>query len=162
MFGGALGAKFSIRWHSKLGLVGLMAVASAIQLGIVAAMAVYVSPLVLIFVFARNFPMALVHAPVRAAIAPRISRDQRATYLSLQGLSERIFFAILLLVLVAELQPGAPVDESTLLPILVSTLLTGVALLIALFLFSGSVYRIIKNSKTAEINHSNSEIRDVP
>jgi hypothetical protein len=162
MFGGALGAKLSIRWHSKLGLVGLIAVASAIQLGIVAAMAVIVSPLVLIFVFARNFPMALVHAPVRAAIAPRISRDQRATYLSLQGLSERIFFALLLLVLVAELQPGAPVDESTLLPILVSTLWTGVVLLAALFLFSGLIHRIIKNSKTAEIKTADSELRDVP
>ena len=160
MFGGALGAKLSIRWHSKLGLVGLMAVASAIQLGIVAAMAVFVSPLVLIFVFARNFPMALVHAPVRAAIAPRISRDQRATYLSLQGLSERIFFALLLLTLAAELQPGASVDESTLIPILSSTLWIGAALLVVLFLFSGSILRIIKDSKINEVSHS--ELRDSP
>ena len=162
MFGGALGAKFSIRLNSKLGLVGLMALACAIQLGIVAAMSIIVSPLVLVFVFARNFPMAMVHAPVRAAIAPRISRDQRATYLSLQGLSERIFFAMLLLTLAAELEPGVPVDQPTLLGILSSTLWIGVGLLIILFLFSNAIMRIINESKADKIDSTESELRDIP
>ncbi|NNC54123.1 MAG: hypothetical protein HKO07_00220 [Pseudomonadales bacterium] len=115
-----------------------------IQLGIVAAMAIAISPLVLALVCVRNFPMALVHAPVRAAIAPRIQRAQRATYLSLQGLSERLFFALLLLGLASGLEKGAPIAEMTLLGILTSTLWIGIATATLLFIFSGKIHRVLK------------------
>ncbi len=143
MFGGALGARLSISGQALLGLVGVIAVAAVIQLGIVVAMAVAISPLILLFISARNFPMALIHAPVRAAIAPRISRQQRATYLSLQGLSERLFFALLLLLLSVELQPGTAVNANALVTILNSTLWIGTALLLVLFLFSGRISKIL-------------------
>lgn len=145
MFGGAIGAKLSTQWHSRLGLVGLMALAMIIQLGIVAAMAVAISPIVALLICARNFPMAVVHAPVRAAIAPRISREQRATYLSLQGLSERLFFALLLLALATGLEKGASVDEPTLLSILTSTFWLGTAIAVALFLFYRRARAALKN-----------------
>jgi len=144
MFGGAIGARVSISLQSKLGLVGLLAVAMFIQTGIVAAMAIAVSPIALVLVCARNFPMSLVHAPVRAAIAPRITRTQRATYLSLQGLSERLFFALLLLGLASGLDKGAPVDETTLLDILTSTLWIGIAAALMLFVFSGKVRQVLR------------------
>ncbi len=144
MFGGAIGARASIAWQSKLGLIGVLAVAMLVQLGIVAAMAVAVSPLVLALVCGRNFPMALVHAPIRAAIAPRIQRAQRATYLSLQGLSERLFFALLLLGLATGLEKGAPIDESTLLGILTSTLWIGIAAALMLFIFSGRIRQLLR------------------
>lgn len=144
MFGGAIGARASISLQSKLGFVGLLAVAMFIQTGIVAAMAIAVSPVVLVLVCARNFPMSLVHAPVRAAIAPRITRAQRATYLSLQGLSERLFFALLLLGLASGLDQGAPVDEMTLLDILTSTLWIGIAAALMLFVFSGKVRQVLR------------------
>ena len=144
MFGGALGARASIAWQGRLGLVGLLALAMFIQLGIVAAMAVAISPLVLMLVSARNFPMSLVVAPVRSAIAPRITREQRATYLSLQGLSERLFFALLLLGLASGIQQGVPVDEPTLLRILSSTLWIGIAVAILIFLFSARVRQLLK------------------
>ena len=105
--------------------MGVLAVAMLLQLGIVAAMAFAASPAVLALVCLRNFPMALVHAPVRAAIAPRIERRQRATYLSLQGLAERLFFALLLLLLASELEPGAPIATATLTSILTSTVAIG-------------------------------------
>ncbi len=146
MFGGAIGARASISWQSKLGLVGVLAVAMFIQIGIVAAMAIAVSPMVLAFVCVRNFPMALVHAPVRAAIAPRISRQQRATYLSLQGLAERFFFAVLLLLLASGLDKGAPIEESTLATILTSTLWIGVASAVLLFLFAGRIRRVLASN----------------
>ncbi len=141
MFGGALGARVSIPCQTRFGFVGLLAIAMVIQLGIVAAMAAVLSPLVLALVFARNFPMALVHAPVRAAIAPRITREQRATYLSIQGLSERLLFALLLLGLSADLEPGAPVDEPVLRSILATTLWLGVAAALGLFAFAGRIQR---------------------
>ncbi len=147
MFGGALGARASISWQSKLGLVGVLAAASFIQLGLVAAMAIALSPAVLALVSLRNFPMALVHAPVRAAIAPRIRRQQRATYLSLQGLAERLFFALLLLGLAADLEPGAPIDEPTLLGILASTLWIGLASALLLFAFTGRIRQALGNSE---------------
>ncbi|MBT8436783.1 MAG: MFS transporter, partial [Gammaproteobacteria bacterium] len=150
MFGGAIGARASIAWQSKLGLIGVLAVAMLMQLGIVAAMAIAVSPLVLALVCARNFPMALVHAPVRAAIAPRIERGQRATYLSLQGLSERLFFALLLLGLASGLEKGAPIAESTLLGILTSTLWIGIGMAVALFIFAGRIQRVLKTSLQVE------------
>jgi len=76
-----------------------------------------------------------VHAPVRAAIAPRIERRQRATYLSLQGLAERLFFALLLLLLASGLERGAPISEPALTAILTYTLWIGVmaALLLSVF-----------------------------
>ena len=144
MFGGALGARASLAWQGRLGLVGLLALAMFIQLGIVAAMAVAISPLVLMLVSARNFPMSLVVAPVRSAIAPRISRGQRATYLSLQGLSERLFFALLLLGLASGIEQGVPVDEPTLLRILSSTLWIGIAAALLIFLFSARVRQLLK------------------
>jgi len=143
MFGGAIGARASIAWQAKLGLLGVLAVAMLIQLGIVAAMAVAVSPLVLALVCLRNFPMALVHAPVRATIAPRIERRQRATYLSLQGLAERLFFALLLLLLASGLEQDAPIAESTLKSLLESTLWVGVASALVLFVFTGRVRRAL-------------------
>ncbi|MGD8421442.1 MAG: hypothetical protein PVJ78_13435, partial [Gammaproteobacteria bacterium] len=114
-----------------------------IQLGIVAAMAIAISPLVLALVCFRNFPMALVQAPVRAAIAPRITREQRATYLSLQGLSERLFFALLLLWLAAGLERGAAIAAPVLLDILLSTLWLGVFAAVLLFLFAPRIRRYL-------------------
>ena len=143
MFGGALGARASIFWQSRLGLLGVLAVATFIQLGLVAAMAIALSPVVLALVSLRNFPMSLVHAPVRAAIAPRITREQRATYLSLQGLAERLVFALLLLGLAADLEKGAPVNEPTLLGILTSTLWIGLASALLLFAFTGRIRRAL-------------------
>jgi hypothetical protein len=98
----------------------------------------------------RNFPMSLVHAPVRAAIAPRIERRQRATYLSLQGLAERLFFALLLLILASGLEKGAPIVESTLTSILTSTLWTGVASALVLFMFAGRIRSALSHEPSAK------------
>ena len=149
MFGGAIGARASVSLQAKLGLVGLLAVAMFIQLGIIAAMAVAISPLVLALVCARNFPMSLVIAPVRSAIAPRIAREQRATYLSLQGLSERLVFALLLLGLASGLEKGAPVDETALLSVLTSTLWFGVGAAALAFFFSGRIRHLLKTVEAA-------------
>jgi len=149
MFGGALGARASVAWHARLGLVGLLAVAMFIQLGIVAAMAFAISPIVLALVCARNFPMSLVIAPVRSAIAPRITREQRATYLSLQGLSERLVFALLLLGLASGIEKGVPVNAPTLLSVLTSTLWIGVAAAALAFVISGRVRQLLKTPVVA-------------
>ena len=91
-----------------------MIVAAMIQLSIVGSMALLLHSSILVLICARNFPMSLVHAPVNAAIAPRISNSQRATYLSVQGLAERVVFALFLVVLAGGLEKGQPVDEAAL------------------------------------------------
>ena len=88
---------------------------------------------------------ALVIAPVRSAIAPRISREQRATYLSLQGLSERLLFAVLLLGLASGIEQGAPVDAPTLLSILGATVWLGVVAALLIFLFFPRIRQLLKN-----------------
>jgi hypothetical protein len=80
---------------------------------------------------------------VRAAIAPRIERRQRATYLSLQGLAERLFFAVLLMMLARGLESGAPIVESTLTSILTATLWLGVAIAVVLFACAGRIRRAL-------------------
>jgi hypothetical protein len=48
-------------------------------------------------VLLRNGPMAVITAPIRATIAPRVADQHRATYLSIQSLVARLGFALLLL-----------------------------------------------------------------
>lgn len=143
MFGGAVGARLSIGWLARFGLTGVIGIASLLQLATIAAMAAVFHPLVLILVFTRNFPMALIHAPVMSAIAPRIERTQRATYLSIQSLSERLAFALLLFLLAADLKPAEAVSEAALGGILSSTMILGVAALALLFLSRGRVRRAL-------------------
>ncbi len=142
MFGGALAARVSVSWHKKLGLVGLFVVAAIIQLSIVGGMALLLHVSILLLICTRNFPMSLVHAPVNAAIAPRISSSQRATYLSVQGLSERVVFALFLLLLSSGLEEGLPVNEAALRVILGQAFLTGLLVTGLLFLFGKRISKL--------------------
>ncbi len=145
MFGGALAARVSVDWHRKFGLPGLFLIAAAIQLSIVGSMALVLNASILVLICARNFPMSLVHAPVNAAIAPRISSSQRATYLSVQGLSERIVFALFLLLVSSGLEKGQPVNEPALANILTTTAITGVLVIGLLFMFGRRISNYLKN-----------------
>ena len=87
--------------------------------------------------------MSLVHAPVNAAIAPRISSAQRATYLSVQGLSERAVFALFLLILSGGLEKGQPVNEVALTGILTQTFITGLLVIGILFLFGKRISKLL-------------------
>ena len=143
MFGGALAARVSVAWHRKLGLVGLFLVAAIIQLSIVGSMALLLHSSILMLICARNFPMSLVHAPVNAVIAPRISSAQRATYLSVQGLSERIVFAMFLLILSSSLEKDQPVNETALVEILMQTFFSGLVAIGVLILFGKKIAALL-------------------
>ena len=97
MLGGAWGASISMRMLQRLGTIKLLLAGLSLMVCIIAAMAVVLHPLVLLFVLMRNFPMAFSEAPMLAAIAPHIKSSYRATYLSLQSLAGRLGFALLLL-----------------------------------------------------------------
>lgn len=132
MFGGALGATFSLRLRNALGLTGLIGLAALIQLSIVSSIGLILHGAALLMVFIRNFPMAMIHAPVNATIAPLISTGQRATYLSLQGLSQRLFFAILLFTLSQSVGDVNSMDWPVLSSIITSCLLVGIVAMLPL------------------------------
>ncbi len=122
MFGGALAAQLSVAWRASLGLFGLIAVATVLQAGVALALAVGGGVFGLLLVTLRNFPMSLLHAPVNDAIAPRISSAQRATFLSLLSLLERLVFALLLFGLGAVFAGGDPASAANVQPLLFATL----------------------------------------
>ncbi len=146
MFGGAIGAGVSIRLRKSLGLLGVLGLAALIQLSIVMALGMVLHIAALMMVFIRNFPMAMVHAPVHAAIAPLITSAQRATYLSLQGLSQRIFFALLLFALSRTVSDVDVVDWPTLSRIIQICLLIGLLSMIPMALFSTKIRSLIRKT----------------
>jgi hypothetical protein len=144
MFGGAIGAGLSLRIRNSIGLIGLIGLAALIQLSIVSAMGLVLHVAALSMIFARNFPMAMIHAPVHAAIAPLIDSSQRATYLSMQGLSQRLFFAILLFSLSGLVADVDMVSWPVLSSIIIKCLIIGLLLLIPLILSGLRIRRIMK------------------
>lgn len=96
MFGGMLGAMASLWVYRRMPLTRLLLLANLVQLLIVGALAVWLHPAALVLVFLRNFGMNMTHAPTMAAIAPRIDSSERATWLSLQSLSGRLGFSLVM------------------------------------------------------------------
>ena len=91
---GAWVAGRSMDWQHRFGLNTVLLSAVLMQLLVIAVLGLWLHPLVVVVLFLRNTPMALVHAPMYAAIAPRVQSGQRATYLSLQSLAGRLGFSI--------------------------------------------------------------------
>lgn len=92
----AASSAYSMQWQRQLGLSPMLIAAAALELIIIAAMAIMLHPLIALMVILRSGPMAVIAAPVNAAIAPLIENEQRATFLSLQSLAGRLGFAIVL------------------------------------------------------------------
>lgn len=87
---------YSMFWQRRIGLLRLLLSAAAIELAIIAAMAILLHPLIALLVILRSGPMAVITAPVNAATAPLIENQHRATFLSIQSLAGRLAFATLL------------------------------------------------------------------
>ncbi len=92
-------AAFSQRLADRLGLVRHLLLSVGLQVGLVGLMALFVHPVVAFVLLGRSIPRALQSAPMRAAIAPHVRPQMRATYLSLQSLVGRLGFSALLLLL---------------------------------------------------------------
>lgn len=99
MSGGVIGASISLNLLQRFGLQRLLLGNLALMIFIVSAMRFMLNPLVLVFVMLRNLPMAVIEAPIQSAIAPKLEAHYRATYLSIQSLSVRLCFGLLLYML---------------------------------------------------------------
>jgi len=126
MFGGSLGAAYSVRLSNRLGVKTLLFLAFGIQLIIISGLSFTLSVTLLSLVVFRNFPMAMIHAPVNATIAPRIGSHLRATYLSMQSLSARLAFSTLLFLLSTTIESTSDVSWSALSSVLRIALAVGV------------------------------------
>ena len=147
MFGGTLGAAYSVRIFRRIGVKAILFIAFAFQLTIVGGLSVYLAPLLLILVMFRNFPMALIHAPVNATIAPRVDSQLRATYLSIQSLSARLVLSLFLYFLSMRLDPSLPLDWNALSDVLKTSLLFGVGLVLVTIVFAPTIKLISESEK---------------
>lgn len=95
----------SIRLRDRLGLRGVLLSAAALQTLVIAVMGLVLHPAVAVLLLLRSVPKALMGAPINAAVAPRVGRGQRATFLSLQSLAGRLAFSGFLMLL--SVVPGA-------------------------------------------------------
>ena len=153
MFGGSFGAAYSVRLYDRFGVKALLYIAFAMQLLIVAGLSLTLAHLMLGLVIFRNFPMAMIHAPVNATIAPRVSSAIRATYLSVQSLSARLVFSVVLLVLSQSVAVGESLDWNSLSTVLVRALIFGlIGTVIAILLAPAIAKR--RSSDTAQSNNN--------
>lgn len=126
---GAWVAGRSMDWRNRFGFNTVLLGAVLLQLVVIALMGLRLHPWIIGILLLRTMLMALLHAPMNAAIAPRVATGQRATYLSLQSLAGRLAFSISLYLgsMIVEVEV---VDWPTLSRLLqVYALLGGVALL---------------------------------
>ena len=91
---GAWVAGHSVDLQHRFGLNTVLLAAIVLQLVVIAALSNWLHVAVIALLFFRSVPMAMVYAPMQAAIAPRVATAQRATYLSLQSLAGRLGFSI--------------------------------------------------------------------
>ena len=94
-------ARRSSRLARRFGPVPAILASMLLQLGFITSMAYSTSPWIAALLVGRSVPRALQDAPVRAAVAPHVAPELRATYLSLQSLTGRLGFSMLLVTLSA-------------------------------------------------------------
>jgi MFS family permease len=126
MFGGTLGAAYSVRLYDRFGIKALLVMAFIFQLAILSGLSLILSGMMLSLVVFRNFPMAMISAPVNATIAPLVDSHLRATYLSIQSLSARLVLSGLLFVLSRTIDLNQALDWNSLSFVLREALLFGV------------------------------------
>ncbi len=89
----------SVRLRDRIGLGGVLLSAAGLQTLIIASMGLVLHPLIVALMLLRSVPRALMTAPLNAAVAPRVARAQRATYLSIMSLAGRLAFSCWLMAL---------------------------------------------------------------
>lgn len=155
MFGGSLGALYSVRLSNRFGVKGLLFIAFAIQLVIISGLSLFLGTVMLGLVIFRNFPMAMIHAPVHATIAPRVGNHLRATYLSLQSLSARLAFSSLLFLLSNSIEVTADISWPVLSFVLRIALAFGViGVLVSIFLGPGIPKNTFLKDTSEEIDET--------
>jgi MFS family permease len=109
---GAFAAARAIGWSSAFGAGTTLLGVTALQGGLIAAMAAAVHPIVLPLLLLRSVQPAVSNVIVNVEVAPRVPAGQRATFLSLFSLAGRLGYGTVLLVLSALAGGGGPADPA--------------------------------------------------
>lgn len=141
MFIGGAVAGRSIRVRDRLGTGPTLLSACALQTLIIGVMAFWLHPVVIGLILLRSAPRGLMTAPLNAAIAPRVTRRTRATYLSMQSLAGRLSFSATLLGLSFVAGRGAIVDWQSLSEVMRLSIVVAAAGLFVLAVTVGAVVR---------------------
>ena len=98
-YAGAFGARYSMVWSRKLGLIPYLMICMFVINVIVGAMGFFLNSVVIMVVLFRSLPWAGIKAPLNAIITPAIGAGQRATFHSMLSLVNRLSFFLTLLAL---------------------------------------------------------------
>ncbi len=88
----------ALRLRNRLGLPQILLAAFALQIALVAALALSTSVLAIAVLLLRMVPNALTQPFIQARIQPLLESQSRATYLSMQSLGGKLAFAASLLI----------------------------------------------------------------
>ncbi|MDQ2089823.1 MFS transporter [Marimonas arenosa] len=84
---------FALRLRERLGLPAILLLAFAMQIGVIAVLALTASTLAIAVLFLRMVPDSLSRPFILARIQPVLSDESRATYLSLRSFAARLVFS---------------------------------------------------------------------
>lgn len=146
---GAFAAGRSVIWAKRFGLKLMCFISIVLQLIIIGMLSWLLNPIFLVLLILRSFSMSLTKAPLNAEIAPRVLKDHRASYFSLQSLASRLAFSVTLVLL--SLIVGGEVinDWASLSKILFYAAAGGLIVsLPLLFVSSGSLFEKVSSSNS--------------
>lgn len=120
--------------RNRLGVPAMLLLAFAMQIGLIIALALSNSALVIGLLFLRMVPDSLSQPFMRARIQPLLSDDVRATYFSVQSLAGRILFAATLGLATGFVADAATLPYADMQRILGAYAIFGLVLLVTLAL----------------------------
>jgi len=140
-FFGAIASGQSIRLTKLLGLKMLCFISITMQLLLIGIWGYFFESWVILLIFLRSISMSLTTAPINAEIAPRINKNQRATYFSFQSLVSRLSFSVALILLSIPISHQVINDWPTLSAIFKYSLYGGILISAPLvFIRSGALF----------------------
>ncbi len=138
---GSLAASRSIALRDRLGLGGVLMAAGLLQLGLIGAMAWWLTPFVVPLLLARSVQSAVANPVIQAAVAPSVPQGQRATYLSLHSLAGRLGYSVVLFGLAWWAGGGVADDPAVLTALLRASAVLSAIGLLALAVTAGALRR---------------------
>ena len=124
------------RLRAAVGLAAMLLGAFALQLALPAALAIATGPLAVLLLLGRMVPDALARPFLVARIQPLLPSGGRATYLSLQSLTGRLFFAATLWIAAGSTSAAGQMPEADVRAIMAAYAGGGVLILATLALLS--------------------------
>lgn len=86
----------SIRLRDRIGIAATLLLACAMQCLVIGVMGIWLHAIVVAVILLRSIPRGMMMPAFNAAVAPRVDRQHRATYMSVMSLGGRLGFSLTL------------------------------------------------------------------